>query len=121
MPTTKVLLGHNQKFKVDGVAMEGTRDVDVTIDARQHDVTPVRGQWVATLPLAVDLTLKATLYWAEDFQTIWDKFMSRPPEKFDLEIDGVMSGPFVATDVRIANPMGNVVAWDVTFKQWVYG
>lgn len=120
MPSLKVKLGHDQKFKLDGVAMDGTRDVDVTLESRQLDVTHCRGTWVSTLPLAMDVTLRVLLYWQENFDTIFAKFNQYPPQKVDLEIDGVLNGPFVPVECRIANPMANVTAWDVTFKLWCY-
>lgn len=121
MPTTKVKLGHNQKFRLDGQALPGTRDVEVSIDTKQVDVTAWNHSWVSTLPLQIDVTIRATLYWQEDFGKIWPRFNKHPPQKVDLAIDGVVSGPFVPVDVKIANPLSNVLAYDVTFKLWNYG
>lgn len=120
MPTTNVKLGHNQKFKLNGTALQGTRDVEVSIDTKQVDVTAWNHQWISTLPLQVDVTIRATLYWQSNFQSVWSLINKHPTVKCDLAIDGVISGPFVPVEVKIANPLNGVLAYDVTFKLWNY-
>jgi hypothetical protein len=120
MPTTNVKLGHNQKFRLDGFVMEGTRDVEVSIDTKQHDVTAWDHSWTSTLPLQTDVTIRTTLYWQREIGRIWSKFNKHPPQKVNLSIDGVISGPFVPVEMQIANPLNGVLAYDVTFKLWNY-
>lgn len=120
MPTTNVKLGHNQKFRLNGTALGGTRDVEVSIDTKQVDVTAWNHAWVSTLTVQTDVTVRATLYWQSDFQQIWARLNRHPPQKVSLQIDGVISGMFLPVEVKIANPMAAVLAFDVTFKLWNY-
>lgn len=120
MPTTNVKLGHSQKFRLDGTALSGTRDVEVSIDTKQVDVTAWNHSWVSTLPLQADCTIRATLYWQSELGTIFTRLFAHPKQKITLAIDGVISGPFVPVEVKIANPLNGVLAYDVTFKLWNY-
>ena len=45
---------------------------------------------------------------------------AQPKQKITLAIDGVISGPFVPVEIKIANPLNGVLAYDVTFKLWNY-
>lgn len=120
MPTSSVKLGHNQKFRIAGVVMAGTRDVEVSVETREYDVTAWNHQYVSTLPLQVDVTLRAIIYYQSEMTNIWTKLNVHPPQRVPISVDGVVSGNFVPTAVQIANPLGGVLAYDCTFKLWNY-
>jgi hypothetical protein len=120
MSNVNIKLGHEQKFRVDGVVMDGTRDVEVSIDTKQFDVTAWDHLWTSTLPVGVDVTVRALIYWPVNFGTIWSKFNRYPPIPVRVVVDGVIDGKFLPVEARIDNPLGQVLAYDVTFKLWDY-
>lgn len=120
MSTVNIRLGHEQKFRVDGVVMNGTRDVEVSIDTKQFDVTAWNHLWTSTLPVGVDVTIRALIYWQADFGAIWSKFKLAPPKPVKLQIDGVGGGNFLPVEFSISSPLGQVLTYDVTFKLWDY-
>lgn len=120
MPSGVARLGHDQKLRIDGVAVEGTRDVEISVDTVSADVTGWNHQWASTLPLIVDVSVRCTIYWREDMARVWPKLNAHRPQKVTLVIDGVYTMPAVPTEVKIANPLNGVLAYDVTFKLWNY-
>lgn len=120
MPPSYIKLGHNCKLRIDGFVMEGARDVEIEIDTRKVDVTAWNHLWTSTLPVGMDVTLRALIYWHTDFGSIWQKFNRYPPQPVRIVVDGVITGNFLPVECRIANPLAAVVSYDVTFKAWNY-
>jgi len=120
MPTSIVKLGHNCKLFINGAAVEGTRDVEIEIETRQFDVTAWNHLWVSTLPVAMDVTLRAVIYWQSDFTTIFGKFNRYPPKPVRINLESVVTGNFLPVQCQIRNPLAAVLSYDVTFKLWNY-
>lgn len=121
MPTTRVTLGHSKQFYIDGQAVEGARDLQVDVSSRTVDVTGVNASWASTLTTSVDVSVTATLYFGDEVPQLRQNLMAHPRVPLTLLVPNVFSGTFVVTDVRIGVPMGNVIAYDVTFKLWSWG
>lgn len=121
MPTTRVTLGHSKQFYIDGQAVEGARDLQVDVSSRTVDVTGVNASWASTLTTSVDVSVTATLYFGDEVPQLRQNLMAHPRVPMTLSVPNVFSGTFVVTDVRIGVPMGNVIAYDVTFKLWSWG
>ena len=117
MPT-RIKLGHNQTFRVNGAAYDGVRELDVDVRTREVDVTAWDHAFASTLPVLTDATLTVKLYYPDEMGTIWTKLAEHPKQKLDLVIDGLISGSFVVSGVRVGCPMGGVVPHDVTFRLW---
>jgi hypothetical protein len=117
----QVKLGRDQVLKLDGVVLEGVRELDVDMDMSTHDVTSWWHGWKSTLPIAQDATIKVLIYWAENYADFNGKFNVHPPQPMTLEISNVGSGDFVPVKVSVKQPLQGVLAWEVTLKLWTYG
>lgn len=120
MPTTKVKLGRDQVITLDGVTLEGVRDVDVDIDVATHDVTSWWHGWKSTLPVAADATIRVLIYWEENYDDFHSKLNKHPPEPMTLAMSNVGSVPCVPVKVAVKEPIAGVVAWEVTLKLYTY-
>jgi len=118
--STKVKLGRDQVISLDGIVLEGVRDVDVDIDMSTHDVTSWWHGWKSTLPLAGDVTIKVLVYWAENYEDFYDKFNKHPPERMDLSITNAVSCGCIPVKIAVKQPIAGVLAWEVTLKMWTY-
>lgn len=117
----KVKLGRDQVLTLDGVVLEGVRELDVDMDMSTQDVTAWWHGWKSTLPLAQDATVKVLIYWQENYDDFAAKFNVHPPDPMTFGIGGVGSGDFVPVKVAVKQPLDGVLAWEVTLKLWTYG
>lgn len=121
MPTlNKIRLGRDQVLTLDGVVLEGVREVDVELDSRTVDITPWDGQYASTLPLVLDATLRLLIYWTEDYQKVASKFHKFPPQPVMLGISSVATIRCLPVNVKVVEPINGVVAWEVTFRAYSY-
>lgn len=118
--STKVKLGRDQTISLDGVVLEGVRELDVDLDMSTHDVTAWWHDWKSTLPLAADATVKVLIYWQENYDDFYRKFNKHPPERMELSISNVGFVPCVPVKVSVKQPIAGVLAWEVTLKLWTY-
>lgn len=119
--STKVKLGRDQVLLLDGIALEGVRELDVDIDMSTHDVTAWWHGWKSTLPLAADVTCKVLIYWKENYDDFAGKLNKHPPEQMTLGISNVFNVDCVPVKVTVKQPIAGVLAWEVTLKMWTYG
>lgn len=98
--------------------MEGTRDVEISVSTRQVDVTGWDHKYQSSLPVAVDASLTARLYYSDETSSIWNNLQDHPKAPLTCAVSGVFSGTFVVSDVRASVPINGVIAHDVTFKLW---
>lgn len=99
---------------------EGTRELDVDIDAKTVDVTNFGHAWISTLPLAKDVTVKVLIYWANNYDKFATKFYADVPQPLDLGITNVGTMKAMPVKVTIKQPLVGVMAWEVTLKLWNY-
>lgn len=119
--STKVKLGRDQVLTLDGIALEGVREMDVDIEMSTQDVTAWWHGWKSTLPLAGDVTVKVLIYWKENYDDFAAKLNKHPPEPMTLGITNVGTVDCLPTNVGIKQPLTGVLAWEVTLKLWTYG
>ncbi len=113
-------LGHNQTFRVNGTALEGVREVSAEASTRTIDITGWDHKYASTLPTAIDASLTVTLYYPEEVGQFWTNLSTHPKVPMTLTIDGLFTGPFVVSAIKVGCPMGGVVPHDITFKQYCY-
>lgn len=114
----KVRLGRDQVLTLDGVVLEGVREVDIEVDTRTVDITSWEHANASTLPVLRDATLRLLIYWLEDWEKIKDKINAHPPEPVVLGVSNAYDIRCVPTAVKIAQPIAGVMAWEVTFKPY---
>jgi len=117
---TRVVLARNQQVTLNGSVLEGTRDVDIEASTRTHDVTSWEHSGTSTLVTGADFTVKFLIYWQENFRSLVANFNSQPPVPMDLSIGGAGSVKVVPTNIAIKQPIGGVVAWEVTCRTFLY-
>lgn len=115
-----IRLGRDQTLSLDGTALAGVREVDISIDYQTADVTSFEHQFASTLPVREDCTLRMLIYHQEDYDRVQAKLNQHPPQPVTIAVGNVGSAKFVPTAVKIAQPIDGVMAWDVTFKYWNY-
>jgi len=120
VPTSRIKLGHNQTFTVDGTPYEGVREIDVDVTSREVEVTQWDKPWASTLPLVMDATLTVKLYYPDEMAPIWQNMTAHPKTPLSLVITGLLTLKAVVSSVRVGCPMGGVVPHDVTFRMWSY-
>lgn len=118
MPTIK--LGRDQVLTLDGIPLEGVRDLDLDVDMSTHDVTSWWHGWKSTLPLAGDVTVKVLIYWKDNYDYFDDKLNKHPPDPMTLGISNAYSVKCMPVKVVIKQPIAGVLAWEVTLKLWTY-
>lgn len=118
MPASRIRLGHNQKLYVNGVPLEGTRELDVSVTTREIDVTGNNSPWASSLPVAMEAEVTVKLYYADELAPLLANLAGHPKTPVVLSVPGIFDGRFIVTGVKAALPMGDVVAHDVTFKAW---
>lgn len=118
MPASRIKLGHKQQFYVNGTPMAGTRELGLNVTTRQVDVTGVNSPWASSLPVAIEVEVTATLYYADELPPLYANLVSHPKTPLELSVPGIFDGKFVVTDIKAGIPMGEVVAHDVTFRVW---
>lgn len=118
MPNVK--LGRDQTITLDGNVLLGTRDIDIDIDTKTVEATAWDHEWVSTLPLAVDATVKLLIYWGSDYANFASKLNKHPPEPMTLAITNCPSVRCVPVKVGIKVPLPGVLAWEVTLKLFAW-
>lgn len=99
---------------------EGTRELDVDIDAKTCDVTGPAHGWASTLALAKDITVKVLIYWQANYDSFASKFYGDELQPVELGITNVGTLKAIPVKVSIKQPIDGVMAWEVTFKNWAY-
>lgn len=118
MPTIR--LGRDQTLSLDGVALAGVREVDLSLDYQTADVTAFDHGFASTLPIREDCTLRMLIYHQEDYDRVKGKLNVHPPVGVTISVSNVGSAKFVPVGVKITQPIDGVMAYDVTFKYWNY-
>lgn len=116
--TQKVKLGRDQVLSLDGVVLEGVREVDVEIDTTTIDVTPWNGTWRSHFPVVGDATIRLLIYWKENWDALAAKLMTSPPQAVVLEVSNGFTWRCVPTGVKVAQPIAGVLSWEVTLKPY---
>lgn len=118
----RVLLGRDQSISLNGQAIEGVRDFDVSFAGREFDVTNWSHSWTSSVVLFSSATLKLLIYWQDNYVAFAELFNKHPvnEQRVNLAVAGLFSGPFVVTDVQVKSPINGNVAWEVTLKPMVY-
>lgn len=119
MPTN-IKLGRDQSLTLDGVPLEGVRELDVDIDAKTFEVTSFAHSWASTLTLARDITIKVLIYWQNNYDAFAEKFYADVPGPMDLGITNVGTIRCMPVKVAIKQPLVGVMAWEVTLKSHWY-
>lgn len=119
MPS-KIKLGRDQVLTLDGVGLEGVRELEVDIDMATHDITSWNHQWKSVLPIAADATINVLIYWQENYDDFWAKFNQHPPQRMTLGISNVATFWCIPTKVSVKQPIAGVMAWDVELKLYSY-
>lgn len=120
MPGSRIKLGHNQQFLVNGTALAGVRELEIATSSKTIDVTGLFGAWASTLPVCNDIEITATLYHQSELQMFIDNLRAHPKRPITVQIPSVFSGSFVVTDIATSVPLNDVVSFDVTLKAWGY-
>lgn len=116
----KVKLGKDQTISIDGATLEGTREVDIDYTLKTTEITSWDHQWASTLGTTLDATIKLTIYWKEDYDTLHTKLTAHPPAPLAVAISNVGTIYCLPTAVRIVQPMSGVLAWEVTLQMHSY-
>lgn len=119
MPT--VVLGRDQVLTLDGVTLEGVREIDLDYEMQTQDVTAWWHAFKSTLPVLADVSAKVLIFWKENYDDFADKLNRHPPEPMTLGISNAWTADFVPVSVRVVQPINGVVAWEVSLKLWTYG
>lgn len=119
MPTN-IKLGRDQVLTLDGVILEGVRELEVDIDAKTFEVTSYEHPWASTLTLTRDITVKLLVYWQSNYDAFAAKFYSDVPTPMSLGISNVGSVRCMPVKVSIKQPISGVMAWEVTLKSHWY-
>lgn len=120
MPTAseQIVLGRDQVLTLDGVALEGVREVDVDIDTTAIDVTPWNHNWRSHLPIVGDGTIRVLIYWISTWEAVAAKLLKTPPEPMTLAVSNAFAWRVLPVNVRAQQPITGVQAWEVTFKPY---
>jgi hypothetical protein len=118
--TTKVKLGRDQVLTLDGVILEGVRELEFDITSKTMDVTSWLHSLSSTLVLAADISIRVLIYWPEDYQRIAAKYLLHPPEAMTMNITNFGTFRVVPENIRGGQPIDGVVSWEVTFKSYLY-
>lgn len=118
----RIVLGRTQAMEMNGTAIEGLRDFDVSFAGREFDVTHWSHGWTSSVVLFSSATLKLLIYWQDNYVAFADLFNKHPvnEQRVNLSVAGLFSGQFVVTDVQVKSPIDGNVAWEVTLKPMVY-
>lgn len=116
----KVKLGRDQVLSLDGVVLEGVREVDVDVDSRTVDVTPWSSQYASTLPLVLDGTIRLLIYWKEDWDKVNAKLHKFPPQPIQLAVSNFFTIRCLPVSAKVMQPIAGVLAWEVTLKAYSY-
>ncbi len=116
----KVKLGKDQTISVDGAALEGTREVEIDFNLKTTEVTSWDHQYASTLGTSFDVTIKLTIYWADDYDVLHPKLTTHPPTPLEVVISNVGTIYCLPTAVRIVQPINGVLAWEVTLQMHSY-
>lgn len=122
MPTLseQIVLGKDQVLTLDGVALDGVREVDVDIDTTSVDVTPWHSPWRSHLPVLGDATLRILIYWKSTWGTFAAKLLQNPPVPMTLAVSNGFVWKVLVAGIKVQQPIAGVVAWEVTFKPYWY-
>jgi hypothetical protein len=116
----QVKLGKDQQISLDGVPLEGARDIELDLSLRTTEVTSWEHQWASTLQTHIDCSIKLVLYWKEDYARIKPKLTEHPVVPLQLSVANVFSFYVVPVAVKIVCPLDGVLAWEVTLKMHSY-
>jgi len=118
--SSRIRLGHKQVLTVDGVALEGVRELDLDVSTRSVEVTGWASPWASYLPAVIDPSLTVTLYYPEEMNVFWTNLKSPVKSALTIAVSGLFSGRFVVSGIAVGCPMGGVVPHQVTLKQFAY-
>lgn len=113
-------LGKDQTLSLDGAPLEGVRDVDISVDMQEADITSFEHSISSTLPVRESRTVNLIIYHEADWLKIKDNVAQQPPKSLKLAISAWDVGDFVPTSYRVKQPINGVVAWEVTLKSFNY-
>ena len=116
----KVKLGKDQTISIDGVVLEGTRDVEIDLDVKTTEVTSWDHQYASTLGTGFDATLKLVIYWKEDYDLLRPKMTEHPPAPLEVAISNVGTIYCLPVSARITQPIAGVLGWEVTLRMHSY-
>lgn len=115
---SRIKLGHNQQFLLNGVAMEGARELDLNVTSRQVDITGVNALWATSLPVSLEVELTVTLYYPDEISQLYENLCKHPKTAVTLAVPDIFQGNFIVSSIKAGVPMGDVVSHEVTFKAW---
>lgn len=117
MPS-KIKLGRDQVLTLDGVALEGVRELDLDVDAETQEITAPHHAWKSWLPIAYDVTVKVLIYWKDNYDNFADKLDEQPPSPLKLGVSNVGEVWVLPAKVSIKQPIQGVLAWEVELKPY---
>ena len=116
----KVKLGKDQTISIDGTLLEGTREVDIDLELKTHDISSWDHAFASTFGTSLDATARLTIYWKEDYDRLHSKLTQHPPSPLAVNISNVGTVYCLPVSVRVTQPINNVLAWEVVLRMHSY-
>jgi hypothetical protein len=117
MPT--YALGKDTQVYVNSNALAGVRNVSVSVDANEREITPFGGSLVTYLPIQYAVSIDIEVINTSTASTLLGYLSQTPPTRLTVAV-GSYSGLFIVSSVSDSYPLDGVASHTFKLKKWGY-